>query len=100
MPALASSLDDLEMRVGRCQNGGSGDAAVIHDAFEAIGDGKGEAARQRPARRAALGVIAVGHLHTIPEVEQALGVRRHGHAEADDGDAMTAHAWVPLQRKC
>ena len=81
---------DLQVGVGRGEDGRHADAAVRQDVAEVVRGGKGEAGRERrPARRRR--AHGAGDLRPILQIEQALGVRRHGHAEADEGNAVSRH---------
>ena len=93
MPAAAARCVELEMRVRRRQHHHRVDAAVGEDRVDVGGHGKtptrGEGGAPRFGR-------AVGgrDLDAVGKVEQALRVRGDGHAEADDGDALSCQAFA------
>ena len=82
--------DEVEVRIRRREDGDAVDAAVRQDAVEVIAQRKREPLPERRAPRLAR---AVGRrdLDAVGEVEQAFGMRRHRHAEADQRQAMSRH---------
>ena len=90
MPARGKAQGQLQVRVRRRQDHDRIDRGVVDDAVEIAGHWKVEALGERPAPRLAP-AEGIGDLDPIPQVKQAPGVGRHGHAETDDGDAALAH---------
>src|SRR5690606_36398424 len=89
---------DVGMGIGRREDGNGFDAPVIENGVKAVAKqeweffGKGGASLG--ARR-----ISMNHLHLIGEVNEALGVGCHGHAETDYGYAGLAHGIVLVSLK-
>ena len=80
----------IEMRVRRRENLDAIDRLVGEDRVEAAGERKreilGECFAPRLARRERM-----HDLDAVLQVDEALGMRRHRHAEPDDGDAVLGH---------
>ena len=83
-------LDQIEMRVRRGEDLDAIDALVGEDRVETAGERKRKLLAERLAPRLARAERG-GDLHAVLQVDQALGVRRHRHAEADDRDPVLGH---------
>src|ERR1700738_2798937 len=80
----------IEMRVRRGQDFDAVDALVGEDGVETAPERKGEFLAERFSPR--LARTECGHdFDAVLQVDEALGMRRHRHAEADDGDTMFGH---------
>ena len=86
-------LDQLEPRIGRGQQHDRVDVRRVQHRLEAVGDGQAEA---RVEGSAAVGRRAPGeHIDAVGELDQALGVRCHRHAEPDEADLSFGHWRFP-----
>jgi hypothetical protein len=91
---LCAALDQLEVRVRRREDQHRVDRAIVEDDFEPVGEREFSEMREALGELgAALGTRAVGirDCHARLEIDQALGVRRDGHAEADYCNVDGAH---------
>jgi hypothetical protein len=90
LAGLGGLPDEIEMGVRRREDQDRVDAPVrqqhVEIAREREGKAIGEGASAPFAR-----AKGVGDLNAIPQVEQALRMRRHCHAEADDAEPVARH---------
>ncbi len=85
-----AALGQLRMRVGRRDDQHRVHGPVVKDRFQPVRQRKRKAICKSAAARLA-GREGVRDFDLIGEIDQALGMWGHAHAEAEDGDAGSGH---------